>query len=114
MARKPPPEHTRFKPGQSGNPGGRPKGSVSLTTLLRRALAEKSTPKGKKTVAEMIVDALLESARAGDQRAIQYVFDRIDGPAGKPAEESDPAAEDIGTLREHLERLKRPDDAGDR
>lgn len=26
MARPPPPEHSRFKPGQSGNPGGKPVG----------------------------------------------------------------------------------------
>lgn len=114
MARNPPPAGTRFQPGQSGNPGGRPKGSVSLTTLLRRALAEKATPKAAKTAAEAIVAALLKAARDGDQRAIQYVFDRIDGPAGKQAAETAPAAEDINTLRSHLERLKRPDDSGDR
>ena len=30
-----PPTKTRFKPGQSGNPNGRPRGSVNLKTDLR-------------------------------------------------------------------------------
>jgi Family of unknown function (DUF5681) len=34
-----PPRHSRFKPGQSGNPKGRPKGSKSLKTLLEGALS---------------------------------------------------------------------------
>jgi len=35
----PPPVATRWKPGQSGNPGGRPKGE-SITALLRRVLEQ--------------------------------------------------------------------------
>ena len=30
-----PPQHTRFKPGQSGNPRGRPRGQRNLTTFSR-------------------------------------------------------------------------------
>jgi len=37
---KKPPKHTQFKPGQSGNPRGRPKGSKNLKTELAEALAE--------------------------------------------------------------------------
>jgi Family of unknown function (DUF5681) len=33
-----PPVSTRFKPGTSGNPSGKPKGSKSLNQLLRQAL----------------------------------------------------------------------------
>ncbi|MBP0113867.1 DUF5681 domain-containing protein [Bradyrhizobium vignae] len=33
-----PPLHTRFKPGQSGNPRGRPKGSLNFTTDLKNVL----------------------------------------------------------------------------
>jgi hypothetical protein len=36
-----PPAKTRFKPGQSGNLNGRPKGSVNLKTDLRSELSEK-------------------------------------------------------------------------
>lgn len=36
-----PPKATQFKKGQSGNPRGRPKGSLNLATTLKRALNEK-------------------------------------------------------------------------
>lgn len=36
-----PPAARKFKPGVSGNPRGRPKGSPNLATVLRRALNEK-------------------------------------------------------------------------
>ena len=38
---KKPPKRTQFKPGQSGNPRGRPKGTKNLKTDLAEALAEK-------------------------------------------------------------------------
>lgn len=38
-----PPMATRFKPGQSGNPKGRPKGSKNMLTLLREELDQKVT-----------------------------------------------------------------------
>ena len=36
-----PPKDTRFKPGQSGNPKGRPRGARNLRTAFREALQEK-------------------------------------------------------------------------
>ena len=33
-----PPRHSRFKPGQSGNPRGRPKGRKNLATILEETL----------------------------------------------------------------------------
>ena len=35
---KRPPQETRFKKGQSGNPKGRPKGSINLLTLLNKVV----------------------------------------------------------------------------
>jgi hypothetical protein len=35
-----PPRHTRFEPGRSGNPRGRPSRSKNLSTLLSEALSE--------------------------------------------------------------------------
>ena len=36
-----PPKHSRFKPGQSGNPKGRAKGTPNLKTDLSQELAER-------------------------------------------------------------------------
>ena len=36
-----PPQHTRFQPGQSGNPKGRPKGTINLKTDLMEELSER-------------------------------------------------------------------------
>jgi hypothetical protein len=71
-----PPEHTRFQPGQSGNPRGRPKGHKDWTTILTKLLNKKVRPtlNGKETpmtMQEMILQSiLLDSARgkAGAQR----------------------------------------------
>lgn len=38
-----PPKHSRFKPGQSGNPSGRPKGAKNVDTVLREMLSKKIT-----------------------------------------------------------------------
>jgi hypothetical protein len=46
--------------------------------LLRAALAERDV-EGKRTKARAVVDALLSEAIDGNAKAIEQVFDRIDG-----------------------------------
>ena len=68
-----------FKPGQSGNPNGRPKSSV--TALL------KATPDVDKKI---IADKLTEIAKKGDLKAIDMFIDRTDGkPAGEEPVQGD-------------------------
>src|SRR5437879_1349165 len=89
----------RFRPGASGNPGGRPKGA-SLGALLREALdADDGTGK---TRAERLAETLVTAAIGGDVRAIALVFDRVDGRAPMMAEGGEPE-DDVKTLREHLD-----------
>jgi len=38
-----PPRHSRFKPGRSGNPRGRPKGAVGCKTILERVVLARHT-----------------------------------------------------------------------
>lgn len=66
-----------FKPGQSGNPGGRPKGK-SLTALLRERLDEVDPATGK-TIAEMVVEGWINAARDGNVPAIKEALDRTEG-----------------------------------
>src|SRR5688572_3634551 len=74
-----PPVHTRFKPGQSGNPSGRPKGAQNLKTLFDRILREEiSLREGevtkKITKAEAILRGLVVGAMKGDSRSQMTVF----------------------------------------
>lgn len=59
-----------WKPGESGNPSGRPKGSRNRLTMMREALI---TP----TEARDVVAKLVESARGGDTQAAGILMDRI-------------------------------------
>ncbi len=69
----------RFQPGQSGNPGGRPK-KTPLTDALR-ALLEKAAPGAlkDKDYARAIAEALARRAARGDVSAIREVCDRVEG-----------------------------------
>ena len=73
-----PPEHTRFKTGQSGNPRGRPKGALNLATVLARTLRQKVTidDNGKRktvTKLEVAITQLVSKATSGDAHAIRYL-----------------------------------------
>lgn len=76
---KRPPVHSRFKPGQSGNPSGRAKGSQNLKTLFNKILKEQvSLREGsdvrKVTKAEAIMRGLVISALKGDGRSMGTLF----------------------------------------
>jgi len=68
----------KWKPGESGNPNGRPKKGETLTDALRE-LTDK----------EELAQKLLELAREGNLNALRYIYDRIDG---RPVE----------TVRQHV------------
>ncbi len=74
-----PPEHTRFKKGQSGNPAGRPKGSLSVGVALNKALNEKITVTENGRVKQMskldaLVKGLINRAVKGDAKACQQML----------------------------------------
>jgi hypothetical protein len=48
-----------FKPGQSGNPDGRPKGSKNYLTLLEEAIKKYETETGKKLFERLIQRAFI-------------------------------------------------------
>src|SRR4051812_24943327 len=74
-----PPLHTRFKPGTSGNPSGRPKGAQNLKSIFERILKEEvSLREGSvtKTItkAEAILRGLVIGAMKGDSRSQMTLF----------------------------------------
>lgn len=74
-----PPEHSQFKPGQSGNPSGRAKGSQNFKTLFNKILNEEiSLREGsdvkKLSKAEAIVRGVVIGALKGDARNTAILF----------------------------------------
>ena len=78
----------RFRPGQSGNPGGRPAGKT-IGAVLRDKLDEADAD--GHTPAERIANTLIGLAVGGDVRAIGLIYDRVEG---KPRQS---VALDMGT-----------------
>jgi Family of unknown function (DUF5681) len=73
-----PPEHSRYKKGQSGNLRGRPKGKLNMATLLEQTLREKVvlTENGRqKTVSklEAALKQLTDQATSGNLKALQVL-----------------------------------------
>jgi hypothetical protein len=63
---------TRFKPGQSGNPSGRPKGARHRTTVAIEALLEGE--------GEALTRKAIDLAKAGDMQALRLCMDRLAPP----------------------------------
>jgi len=91
-----PPKHTQFKKGQSGNLKGRPKGSLNLTTIIKRAAHAPVTVtiEGKqRTITKVMATAiqLANKAASGEMRAMAKLFEWMDeierrAAAARPAE----------------------------
>ena len=74
-----PPVTSRFQPGSSGNPKGRPKNSKNLKTLIRQAMTAKISikegPNSRRvSKIEGVVLRQLQSALKGDDRSAMAVI----------------------------------------
>jgi len=82
-------EESRFKPGQSGNPSGRPKSIAKLVTERLNAPRDDGT-----TLADQLVEELLNDARSEDTSirlpTRRELLSRIYPAVSKHALESDP------------------------
>ena len=67
-----PKQLTPFKPGQSGNPAGRPKGARHKTTIAIEALLDGE--------ADALTRKAIELAKDGDLQALRLCMDRIAPP----------------------------------
>lgn len=92
-----PPAHTRFKPGQSGNPKGRPKGVKNLSTDLEEELEQTITVSEgghthKVTKQRAMIKTMVTKAMKGDPRAAQVIVNLVR------------AIEEARTVRDEAER----------
>lgn len=104
---KNPPAHSKFKPGVSGNPRGRPKNPINLQRELRDELSETVTVGGRPTTKfGAIVKALVAKAAAGDLRAATAVLSLcgrafpVDQPADDDVDPTDLAIAEASEKRE--------------
>jgi hypothetical protein len=77
-----PPDHTKFKKGESGNPNGRPKGTKNRSTIARKWLEVEQklqnpiTGENEKMSQEDIMTlALIKKSREGDVAAYRALMD---------------------------------------
>ncbi len=92
---------SRWKPGQSGNPGGRPRTAV-LSQACREKLSEPVPGDAEgRTFAQAIAKMLATKALEGDLRAAQELGDRAEG---RPCQS---VQIENTTLREAFERMNR-------
>jgi Family of unknown function (DUF5681) len=92
-----PPRHTRFEPGRSGNPRGRPPGAKNMKTLLSKALNELvvvTEPGGRRKVSkrEAIVTQLVNRSAKADYKAIQILLGMLRDVEGNSDAHSPDAA----------------------
>ncbi len=115
-----PPVHTRFKPGQSGNPAGRRKGQPSFGELMLREaarLVKVKSGEGIETITkhEVIVRQLWKLAMQGDIAAMRLVSTHmalagLNSSEGPPQDETGalslPAKPDEEMVRRMLARFE--------
>lgn len=106
-----PPEHRQFKPGQSGNPKGRPKGSKNTKAyILEEANSMVSLSNGETTTKMPKVQAIIKTATnkalRGDMRAIAWVVARILEAEDTQTGSLDLSEDDKAILERYLQRHK--------
>lgn len=117
-----PPRHTRFQPGQSGNPRGRPKGTKNLKTDLMEELREKiviregDRPR-KVSKQRAMMKSVVNRAIKGDPRstgiALSAMMRLLDTGEGAPDVEEVLHEEELEILRTFEDRLRRVDGIAD-
>jgi hypothetical protein len=107
-----PPKASRWKPGQSGNPKGRPKGVKNAATQASAELGRtiSVTVNGRKrrmTVEEVAFRRLGDKSMAGDQKAFGFLLvtaNRLDPADLKPADDMPTNEQDLSIISDYVAR----------
>ena len=112
-----PPKHTRFQPGQSGNPRGRVKGTKNLKTDLLEELGEKilvheGGQARKLSKQRAVVKMLVTRTLKGDARAASSLLSMMmrlldTGEGVEPEGSEDLHPDELEILEAYKERLTR-------
>lgn len=105
-----PPRSGQFKPGQSGNPKGRPKGRKSETTILNELLYRKiSIREDGRTRRVPVLEAILmrfrEAALKGDTKSAAFILNRQRDAADPAAPGQSMNEDDRQVLESYAQRL---------
>jgi hypothetical protein len=105
---------TRFQPGVSGNPGGRPK--VKSLSKAYKSLLEQPNPADKehRTYAEYLAEVMIQQGLKGSVPACVEICDRVEGKVRQAITEVDDefASMSVEELEQELERIRGERSAG--
>jgi len=107
-----PPAKNQFRPGESGNPRGRPKGARNLSSVIAATLNERVavTENGRRrhiTKLEAAVKQLVNRAASGEARATQLLFALVAANDSKPPDTENRVAEaDLVVMAELARRFR--------
>jgi hypothetical protein len=84
-----PPKHSRFKPGQSGNPRGRPRGSKNYSVLLEEELNQtvvinENGRRRKISKRAAIIKHMVNKTLSGDTRMLQIMLEELRQTRAEP------------------------------
>lgn len=107
---RPPREH-QFKPGQSGNPKGRPKGTRNEATILQDVLNRKITVRDggkprKIPVIEGIVLRIIEDSLKGNTKSASFILNRYAAMVSGELPASEITQDDREVLEAFARRLE--------
>jgi hypothetical protein len=108
---KNPPTRSRFQPGQSGNPRGRPRkaptvGFEIVTELRQKVTVRENGTEKKMSKSAALAKSLVSRALAGDMRAVGHLVRLLPAQFQAP-QEIDPSADKTALGREEAEILER-------
>ena len=107
-----PPKDHQFKPGQSGNPKGRPRGAQSEATILRDILHERiEVQQAGRSRKISTLEALLlrcrNAALGGDLKSLAFILNRLRLIEGvEPAAEASLDQDDRAVLETFVQQLQ--------
>jgi hypothetical protein len=113
-----PPRANQFKPGRSGNPSGRPKGSKNEATILQELLQHKvSLNERGKTRKIILLEAILrkvaEDCLKGNVKSVNFLLNRYYAAAAGDDVQGDISHDDKAVLEAFLGQFKSKNDADD-